>query len=303
MSEPTFMNGKINYELMIRSYAEENEVSFREAMEFVASRNSLECAASLIGVELEGYRSEAAKAKLNQLGEFLDRKGYQVPPMWDTGAEQYIDPSPRSRYLPHDEHVVAYLELRKQGVPRYKAAEAVGVKRGSMTYWLRRHGLDTPEKESAAMGKVDKVKPFKQQSSETADKSSNNISSSENYPQPVDKPFETEITVTLKLEEHVIRAGFKALMDQAYDTACSKGWHDEPVLLPVQLALIHSEVSEALQADRKGEGADKVSEELADVMLRVMDTAATHKLDLVGALFAKMAKNRAREYRHGGLKY
>lgn len=43
------------------------------------------------------------------------------------------------------------------------------------------------------------------------------------------------------------------LCTQAYETAKSKGWHDEPRETGTLLALIHSEVSEALEADRKND--------------------------------------------------
>lgn len=38
-----------------------------------------------------------------------------------------------------------------------------------------------------------------------------------------------------------------------------------------QLAMIHSEVSEVLEAIRKEKGHDKVVEELADILIRVLD--------------------------------
>ena len=41
-----------------------------------------------------------------------------------------------------------------------------------------------------------------------------------------------------------------ALCKDAYETAVSKGWHDEERETGTLLALIHSEVSEALEADR-----------------------------------------------------
>lgn len=38
-----------------------------------------------------------------------------------------------------------------------------------------------------------------------------------------------------------------------------------------QLAMVHSEVSETLEAIRKEKGDDKVVEELADILIRVLD--------------------------------
>jgi hypothetical protein len=44
-----------------------------------------------------------------------------------------------------------------------------------------------------------------------------------------------------------------AYCQQAYETAKSKGWHDEPIETGTILALIHSEVSEALEKSLKSE--------------------------------------------------
>ncbi len=112
-----------------------------------------------------------------------------------------------------------------------------------------------------------------------------------------------KVTVTMTLDEYIMREAFAAIVDEVHETARSKGWHETKVPMPIHLALIHSEVSEALEADRKGYGSDKVAEELADVVIRVMDTAAAHGLNLADALFRKMAVNKGREYRHGGRKY
>ncbi|WP_181363199.1 hypothetical protein [Sulfoacidibacillus thermotolerans] len=60
-------------------------------------------------------------------------------------------------------------------------------------------------------------------------------------------------------------------------------------------------MSEALAADRNENG--DVAEELADVILRVLDSARTYQLDVPAALVRKMAKNKLRAYRHGWKKY
>ncbi len=117
-----------------------------------------------------------------------------------------------------------------------------------------------------------------------------------------EKPTDTA-SLHYAFAEQVIRFTVKQIAESVYQTALEKGWHDTPTPFPTAIALIHSEVSEALEADRKGKGAMAVAEELADVVIRVMDTAEAEGLDLAGALFAKMQKNREREWRHGGLPY
>ena len=92
------------------------------------------------------------------------------------------------------------------------------------------------------------------------------------------------------------------LCTEAYNTAKSKGWHDEKRETGTLLALIHSEVSEALEADRKGD-QENFEEELADVVIRILDLCGSRGIDLEGAIHRKMEKNKGRSYKHGGKAY
>ena len=72
-----------------------------------------------------------------------------------------------------------------------------------------------------------------------------------------------------------------------------------------KIALTHSELSEALEADRKNLDAEHipgftgVEEELADVIIRILDFAGHHQLRLGEALSAKIAYNLTRPFKHG----
>ena len=70
------------------------------------------------------------------------------------------------------------------------------------------------------------------------------------------------------------------------------------------LALIHSEISEALEADRKDLMDDKLPNrlglevELADAFIRICDMAGGLSMDLGGAVEEKLAYNTTRPYKH-----
>lgn len=73
-----------------------------------------------------------------------------------------------------------------------------------------------------------------------------------------------------------------------------------------KIALMHSELSEALEADRKDiQSDDKIPEftgveaELADTVIRILDFAGRHNLRLGEAITAKMLFNLTRPPKHG----
>jgi hypothetical protein len=101
-----------------------------------------------------------------------------------------------------------------------------------------------------------------------------------------------------------------ALAAQIHATAVDRGWYDTPRTFPELIALMHSELSEALEAfrdsgvvgwgpdlDGKPEGAVV---ELADAIIRILDACVYYHVDIHAALTAKMRYNVTRPYRHGG---
>lgn len=98
------------------------------------------------------------------------------------------------------------------------------------------------------------------------------------------------------------RSDITRYVEEAFETAKAKGWHDEERETGTLLALIHAEVSEALEADRKGD-KENFSEELADVVIRVFDLCGSRNIDLHKAVRKKMDYNKTRPYKHGGKKY
>lgn len=94
-----------------------------------------------------------------------------------------------------------------------------------------------------------------------------------------------------------------ALQQRAWEIADDKGFHPGPPGKDTRerakiLALVHSEVSEALEADRENDDA-LYAEELADVVIRVLDHAESEGIDLEHEIEAKMDVNEDRERKHG----
>lgn len=104
--------------------------------------------------------------------------------------------------------------------------------------------------------------------------------------------------------------GLDALAAVLHETAREKGFWDGDYThdkVGNKLALVHSEVTEVLEAIRKSHGSEKVVEEMADVIIRLLDVYAAmrneeqilHSLDEV--LHNKMEKNKQRPRLHGNL--
>jgi NTP pyrophosphatase (non-canonical NTP hydrolase) len=135
------------------------------------------------------------------------------------------------------------------------------------------------------------------------------------------------------------------LRDKIHENAKAKGFYDDEMksnqwnlncknilkhaFFAQKIALIHSELSEALEADRKGMHADlseydrlkqglkdtginyytdsaffntvknTIEDELADVIIRTLDLCGYMGIDIEKHVELKMKYNKTREYKHG----
>lgn len=101
---------------------------------------------------------------------------------------------------------------------------------------------------------------------------------------------------------------FRRMQARVTANAKAKGfWYEGEVRNKAEmLCLMHSELSEALEAIRDGNPPDKhcpefgnLEIELADTVIRIMDFAEGWGLDVAGAILAKMAFNTTRPHKHG----
>lgn len=89
----------------------------------------------------------------------------------------------------------------------------------------------------------------------------------------------------------------KQLQKKIHSQNVDAGWWDNPREKGTLLCLIHSEISEAMEGERK-DLMDKhlphrkmAEVELADAMIRIMDYAEAFGYDLEGAIYEKIEYN------------
>lgn len=104
------------------------------------------------------------------------------------------------------------------------------------------------------------------------------------------------------------RLEFGMLQDKIWKIAETHGFHekdhatlfqDNPERIAEMLMLIVTEAAEAMEAVRRDD-FENFKEELADIVIRVLDTSESTGIDLIQEIIKKCDKNKKREFKHGG---
>lgn len=111
-----------------------------------------------------------------------------------------------------------------------------------------------------------------------------------------------------KIRQEDLKHGWNKLADEIHVINVEKGFWAEPEMMDkyaAKMMLVVTETAEVIEALRKSQGKDKVTEEFADIFIRALDLykvlvdAGEADPGLYGVLIDKVEQNRVRPPKHG----
>ena len=113
------------------------------------------------------------------------------------------------------------------------------------------------------------------------------------------------LAMSYAIHEDMIQAGFWDDLHKAEILLNEAGIDAMPYIVQSRIALIMSELGEAVEGNRKHAADDHLPQfdsltvELADAIIRILDLAGHYSLPLGEALIAKCEYNMSRPHKHG----